>query len=108
MGLEQGFDEGACVEHLDIFRFFSNADELHRHLNLISDTDDCTTFGCAIELCQEKACDIDGASELFSLDDGILAVIRIEDQQNFMGRAIQLLPDDALDFLQFLRGRTRV
>src|SRR5262245_10743093 len=94
---EERFDVGVRVEYLQVVELLADADELHRQPELLLDGEDRPALGRAVKLGQDDASTLNRLLELLCLRDRVLAAGRVEDQYHLVGRAGNLLTDDAVD-----------
>src|SRR5579885_2205128 len=95
--LQQGVDEGAGVEWLEILDLLAGSQEIDRNLELANDRKDRTTLRRAVDLRQDQAGHPGRLLELPSLDQSVLAGRRIQDQQGLLRSARVLLTEHAVD-----------
>src|SRR5262245_5034300 len=88
---KQCVNEPLWIECLDVLRRLTEADELDRNLQLITDGDDDTPLGRAIELGKHNAGDLDCLSEILRLQDSVLSCCGIKHQQHFVRRSFDPL-----------------
>src|SRR6266850_3688027 len=78
---KQRLDETHGIEGFDVLRFFAEANEFDRDIELLADGDDHAAFGGAIQLGEDDAGDVDGLADHLGLLDGVLAAGGIEHEQ---------------------------
>ena len=76
--LKNRIDEFACREAAQVFDALADADEFDRQLELAGDTDGNTTFGGAVECCEDHAADTECLVEFAGLNQRILTGVRVE------------------------------
>ena len=77
---------------------FAQAYEFHWDIDLVSDSYDDATLGCAVELGQENTAYIYGSLERPGLADGVLPRCGVEHQQYLVGRAGNFASYHVADF----------
>ena len=100
--LKQSLRELFGVERLQIIRLLAEADEFDGQAEFLLDRHHHAAFARAVELGHDEAGERDGFVEFARLVQRIHAGAAVEYEQDFVRRAGQLLPDDAVELVQLL------
>src|SRR5438477_7349430 len=90
------------VERPQVFKRFSDADELDREAQLVCDRDGDATLRAAVELRQRDARDADGFAEEARLLQAVLSGRRVDDEQRLVRCAFELSFDHPAHLRQLL------
>src|SRR5438067_5040581 len=94
---QQRFGELVGAEGLQVLQFFAHADEVDRHRTGACDRGQDAAFRRAVQLGDDQAGQLQSIVEGLDLGQCVLAGVAVDDQQDFVRRAIHALADHALD-----------
>src|SRR5574344_1712423 len=100
--LEKRIHKLTLVEELQIFHLLSQTNVLHRHLELVANTDHHSSLGCSVELGDGKRCYLSDSRKLFSLLKGVLSSTTVKHEHNLIGSLGQHLLHHVLNLLQLV------